>query len=157
MGKMAGMLDQHYNITDATWCISQKTRSNRIVETVEFFPQKIILPFPSSHDLETQAAADLTHSLLHPQPACPFCQVGDEDAIALKRLASIFASAKPQNTNNPLAPQYKQKIMHLRGCKPQFHLRGWQAQTQNRLPSNSSHHHNQHQIRIAGKRHLSDE
>jgi hypothetical protein len=82
-----------------------KTRSNRIVETVDFFPQKIILPFPSSHDLATQATADLTHALLHPQPGGPFCQVGDEQAIALKRLANIFVSAKPQNTNNPLAPQ----------------------------------------------------
>jgi hypothetical protein len=70
-----------------------------------FFPQKITLPFPSSHDLATQAAADLTHALLHPQPAGPFCQVGNEQTIALKRLASIFVSTKPQNTNNPLAPQ----------------------------------------------------
>jgi hypothetical protein len=82
-----------------------KTRSNRIVETVEFFPQKFILPFPSSNDLATQAAADLTHALLHPQPAGPFCQVGDEQAIALKRLASLFASTKPRNKRSPLAPQ----------------------------------------------------
>jgi hypothetical protein len=82
-----------------------KTRSNRIVETVNFFPQKIILPFPSSHDLATQAAADLTHALLHPQPAGPFCQVGEEQTITLKQLASIFVSAKPRNINNPLAPQ----------------------------------------------------
>jgi hypothetical protein len=75
------------------------------VETVEFFSQKIILPFPSSHDLATQAAADLTHALLHPQPAGPFCQVSVEQAIALKRLASIFVSAKPRNKNNSLAPQ----------------------------------------------------
>jgi hypothetical protein len=55
--------------------------------------------------LATQAAADLTHALLHPQPAGPFCQVGDEQTIALKRLASIFVSAKPRNTNYSLAPQ----------------------------------------------------
>jgi hypothetical protein len=82
-----------------------KTRSNRIVETVDFPPQKFILQFPSSHDLATQAAPDLTHALLHSQPVRPFCQVGDEQAIALKRLASTFASAKPRNRNNPLAPQ----------------------------------------------------
>jgi hypothetical protein len=82
-----------------------KTRSNRIVETVDFFPQEFILPFPSYQDLATQATADLTHALLHPQPAGPFCQVGDEQAIALKRLASIFVSAKPRNKHNPLAPQ----------------------------------------------------
>jgi hypothetical protein len=84
-----------------------KTRSHRIVETVEFFPQKIILPFPSSHDLATQAAADLTHALLHPKPAGPFCQVGDEQTIALRRLTSIFVSAKPPNATNSLAPQDK--------------------------------------------------
>jgi hypothetical protein len=85
--------------------LHHETRANRIVETVYFFPQKFILPFPSSHDLATRAAADLTHASLHPQPAVPFYQVGDEQTIALKRLASIFVSAKPKNTNNPLAPQ----------------------------------------------------
>jgi hypothetical protein len=55
--------------------------------------------------LATQAAADLTHAVLHPQPAGPLFQVGDEQAIALKRLADIFASAKSRNKNNPLAPQ----------------------------------------------------
>jgi hypothetical protein len=67
------------------------------VETVEFFSEKITLPFPSSHDLET-------HALLHPQPAGPFCQVGNEQTIALKRLASIFEAAKQRKTKNTLAP-----------------------------------------------------
>jgi hypothetical protein len=134
-----------------------KTRSERIVETVECSPHKFILQFPSSHDLATQAAAYFKHALLHPQPAGPFCQVGDEQVIALKRLASIFASTKPRNKNNPLAPKMKLKIMHLIGCKPQFHLRGWQAQTKNRFPSNTSRHHIKHQIHIAGNKHLSDE
>jgi hypothetical protein len=75
------------------------------VETVKFSPQKFTLPFPSSHGLATQAAADLTHALLHPQPAGPFYQVDNGQTIALKRLASIFVSAKRRNTNNPLAPQ----------------------------------------------------
>jgi hypothetical protein len=82
-----------------------KTRSNRIVETVDFFPHKFTLPFQSSHDLATQSAADLTHALLNPQPAGPFCQVGDEQAIALRRLLNIFVSAKTRNANNSLAPQ----------------------------------------------------
>jgi hypothetical protein len=54
-----------------------KKRGNRIVETVGFFPKKITLPFPSSQDSATQAAADLTHALLHTQPAGPFWQVGN--------------------------------------------------------------------------------
>jgi hypothetical protein len=82
-----------------------KTRSNRIVETVEFPPHKYTLPFTSSHSLATQAAADLTHALLNPQPAGPFCQVDEEQAIALRRLANIFVSATPRNPNSSLAPQ----------------------------------------------------
>jgi hypothetical protein len=75
------------------------------VETVEFFPEKITLPFPSSHNLATHAASDLTHALLHPQPAGPFCQVGNEQTIALKRLASIFETANKRKSKNTLTPQ----------------------------------------------------
>jgi hypothetical protein len=74
------------------------------VETVDFFPEKFTLPFPSSKDMATQAAADLTHAILHPQPAGPFCQVGNEQTIALKRLASIFESAKQRKTKSVLSP-----------------------------------------------------
>jgi hypothetical protein len=82
-----------------------KTRSSRVVETVEFFPHEFKLPFPSSSERATQAAADITHALLHPQPAGPFCQVGDEQAIALKRLADIFGSAKLKREKKKLTPQ----------------------------------------------------
>jgi hypothetical protein len=75
------------------------------VETVEFSPHKFKLPFPSSRDLATQAAADLTHALLNPKPAGPFFQVGDEQAITLRKLANIFVSAKPKHANDKLAPQ----------------------------------------------------
>jgi hypothetical protein len=70
-----------------------------------FFPHKFKLPFPSSSELATQAAADLTHAVLHLKPAGPFCQVGDEQAIALRKLANIFVSAKPKHGNDKLAPQ----------------------------------------------------
>jgi hypothetical protein len=74
------------------------------VETVEFSPHKFKLPFPSSSELATQAAADLTHALLNPQPAGLFCQVGDEQAIALRRLANIFGAAKLKNGKEKLTP-----------------------------------------------------
>jgi hypothetical protein len=54
-----------------------KTRGDRIVETVDFFPEKFTLPSPSPQDLATQAEVDLTRTLLHPQPAGPFFQVCD--------------------------------------------------------------------------------
>jgi hypothetical protein len=70
-----------------------KTRGERVVETVDFSPEKFTLPFPSAQDVATQATAELTHALLHPQPAGPFCKVGDEQTIDLKRLAEIFEGA----------------------------------------------------------------
>jgi hypothetical protein len=67
-------------------------------ETVDFFPEKFTSPLPSAQDLATQATAELTHALLHPQPAGPFCKVGDEQTIALKRLADIFEGATRQKS-----------------------------------------------------------
>jgi hypothetical protein len=75
------------------------------VETVEFTPHKFKLPFPSCSELATQAVTELTHALLNPQLAGPFCQVGDEQAIALRRLANIFVSAKLKYANTKLVPQ----------------------------------------------------
>jgi hypothetical protein len=74
------------------------------VETVDFFQKKITLPFPSSHNLATQDAAYLTHALLYPQPAGPFCQVGNDQTIALNQLASIFKTAKQRKSKNTLTP-----------------------------------------------------
>jgi hypothetical protein len=75
------------------------------VETVDFFPHRFKLPFPSSSERATQAAADLTHALLNPQPAGPFCEVGDEQGIALKRLADIFRATKLKRGKEKLTPQ----------------------------------------------------
>jgi hypothetical protein len=74
------------------------------VETVDFFPEKFTLPFPSAQDLATQAAADLTRALLHPQPAGPFCKVRDEQTIVLKRLANIFEGAKRRKSKVVVTP-----------------------------------------------------
>jgi hypothetical protein len=75
------------------------------VKTVKFSPQKFKIPFPSSIELATQAAADVTYALLNPQPAGPLCQVGEEQAIALRRLANISVAAKPKSGNKKLTPQ----------------------------------------------------
>jgi hypothetical protein len=55
--------------------------------------------------LATQAAADLTHALLHPQPEGQFFQVGNEQTIALNRLASIFEGVKQRKSKNTLTPK----------------------------------------------------
>jgi hypothetical protein len=54
--------------------------------------------------LVTKAATELTHALLHPQPAGPFCKVGDEQTLAFKRLADIFEGATRQKSRVVIPP-----------------------------------------------------
>jgi hypothetical protein len=75
-----------------------KTRGERVVETVDFFPENFTLPFLSAQYLATKAAAELTYALLHPQPAFPFCKVGDEQTLALRCLVNIFEGATRQKS-----------------------------------------------------------
>jgi hypothetical protein len=82
-----------------------KTRGERVVETVDFPPETFKLPFPSAQDLATKAATELTHALLHPQPAGPFCKVGEEQTLALKRLADIFEGATRQKIKSCDSPR----------------------------------------------------
>jgi hypothetical protein len=39
------------------------TRAERVVETVDFFPENFKLPFPSTQELAIKAATELTHVL----------------------------------------------------------------------------------------------
>jgi hypothetical protein len=84
-----------------------KTRGNIIVETVDFFPEKFTLPFPTPQYQATEAATELTRALLHPQPSGPFCQVGDAQTLALKRLAAIFEGATQHKTKINVPPTKK--------------------------------------------------
>jgi hypothetical protein len=78
------------------------------VETVDFPPELITFPFPSPQDLTTQAAVDLTHTLLHPKHAGPFCKVGDAQTIDLKCLADIFEGATRRKTKIVVSPTEKE-------------------------------------------------
>jgi hypothetical protein len=66
-----------------------ETRSERISDTVEFFPEKVFMPIPSSTDLAIAAARDLTNALLNPTPATAVA-MKDSELEVLKQLAEIF-------------------------------------------------------------------
>jgi hypothetical protein len=88
-GWYIGLALEHYRCYTA---YINKTRGERVVETVDFFPKKIKLPFLSTQELATKSAKELTHALFYPQPAGPFFKVGDEQKLALKRLADKGAT-----------------------------------------------------------------
>jgi hypothetical protein len=85
----------------------KKNRGEHVVETVGFFSEKFELPFLSTQELATQAAKELIYALLHPQPVGPFCKFGDEQMLALKRLADIFEGATRLHKSRVLIPPAK--------------------------------------------------
>jgi hypothetical protein len=66
------------------------TASERIVDTLEFFPHNYQMPRLSSTDRLIMAANDMTDSLQNPHLDVPFTQVGDDTISALTALAEIF-------------------------------------------------------------------
>jgi hypothetical protein len=54
--------------------------------------------------MATKVATELIYALLHPQPAGPFCKVGDEQTLALKRFADIFEGATRQKSRVVIPP-----------------------------------------------------
>jgi hypothetical protein len=117
-----------------------KTRGDIIVETVEFFPEKFTLPFPTPQDQATKAATELTRALLHPQPAGPFCQVGDAQTLALKRLAAIFEGATQHKTKIHVPPTKKND----NNAPPRVPPRVSPPRVPNTTAQNLSPQHNNH-------------
>jgi hypothetical protein len=79
------------------------TTSERIVDTLEFFPHNYQMPQLSSTDRLLMAAKDMTDALQNPHPEVPFASVGDDTISALTDLAAIF-KLKLRQTPSP-APQ----------------------------------------------------
>jgi hypothetical protein len=90
------------------------TASERIVDTLEFFPQNYQMPQLSSTDRLLLAAKDMTDDLQNPHPEVPFTRVGDGTILALTELAAIF-KLKLRQTPSP-APQAAPPKVTQRPC-----------------------------------------
>jgi hypothetical protein len=66
------------------------TSSERIVDTLEFFPHNYQMPQLSSTNRLLMAAKDMTDALQNPLPEVPFASIGDDTISALAELAAIF-------------------------------------------------------------------
>jgi hypothetical protein len=88
-GKMDGTLDLPSNIIDVTQCTSIK------------------LEFSSTKDLAVEASRQITHALLHQQPAGPFTQVGNDNMFTLEQLAVIFKGAFLRHRRSLTTPPAK--------------------------------------------------
>jgi hypothetical protein len=66
------------------------TASERIVDTLQFFPHNYQMPQLSSTDRLLMAAKDMADALQNPHPEVPFARVGDDTISALAELTAIF-------------------------------------------------------------------
>jgi hypothetical protein len=79
---------------------SSATASERIVDTIEFFPHNYQMPQLSSADRLLMDAKDTMDALQNPHPEVPFARVGDGTILALAELVAIF-KLKLQQTPSP--------------------------------------------------------
>jgi hypothetical protein len=79
------------------------TASERIVDTLEFFPHNYQMPQLLSTDRLLMAAKDMTDAFQNPHPDVPFASVGDDTKEALADLAAIF-KLKLQQAPSPATP-----------------------------------------------------
>ena len=83
-------------------CYIPTTNTERIAETVDFFPKHVKLHSISLRYAATKVAQDLIHAIKHPTPSSITLQFGDETIRALERLAAIFATnLKPLQLSFP--------------------------------------------------------
>jgi hypothetical protein len=78
--------------------------SERIIDTLEFFPRNSPMPQISSTDRLIMAANDMTDALKHPHLDVPFATIGDDTITALSQLETIFKN----KFQKPSAPELRQ-------------------------------------------------
>jgi hypothetical protein len=84
------------------------TASERIVDTLEFFPPNYQMPQLSSTNRLLMAAKDMNDNLQDPHPAVPFSSVGDDTVEALADLAAILK--KTQHAPSPATQASPAKV-----------------------------------------------
>jgi hypothetical protein len=89
---------------------SSTTASERIVDTLEFFPHTYQMPQLSSTDRLRMAAKYMADALQNPHPDVPFASVGDDTIAALTDLAAIF-KLKLQQAPSPATRASPAKVV----------------------------------------------
>jgi hypothetical protein len=76
------------------------TASERIVDTLEFFPHNYHMPQLSSTDRLIMASKDMTDALQNPHPEVPFTQVGYDTISAPTELVENFKLKLRKKSNS---------------------------------------------------------
>jgi hypothetical protein len=66
-----------------------KTRSERITDTVKLFPQEIEMPFPTPTEIAVEATKTLIRTLQNPVPSTPFAHQPYDRTTAIRTIVDI--------------------------------------------------------------------
>jgi hypothetical protein len=88
------------------------TASERIVDTLEFFPHNYQMPQLSSTERLLMSAKDMTDALQNPHPEVPFASVRDDTIAALTDLAAIFKLKLRQTTSPAIQASPTKVVQH---------------------------------------------
>jgi hypothetical protein len=80
------------------------TASERIIDTLDFFPHNSPMPQMSSMDRLLMTAQDKTDALKQPNPNVPFATIEDDTISALATLTDTFTHKKVQKDSSSRNP-----------------------------------------------------
>jgi hypothetical protein len=86
-GWYSGPATEHYHCYRV---FINKTRAERITNTVEFFPQEIEMPFPTPTEVAIEATKTLIRTLQNPVPSTPFAHQPHDRNAAIRTITDIF-------------------------------------------------------------------
>jgi hypothetical protein len=79
---------------------TNKTKAERITDTVEFFPQHTTVPHMSTDDIAIQAAEDLIAAINQPITKKSICPIGNKQMEAIRQISDLYQ----QHTLNQRKP-----------------------------------------------------
>jgi hypothetical protein len=79
-----------------------ETRTERICDTVSWFPKKVTMPIASSNQLILAGIQDILHALQHPSPGSPLSPLTDSHVHSLRQLTTILTGIVSPTTVDPL-------------------------------------------------------
>jgi hypothetical protein len=97
------------------------TASERIVDTLEYFPHNYPMPQLASTGRLLMASQDMTDAFRNPHPDVPFAIVGGGTIASLAHLAAIFKlklQPTPSYTSHASPPKVEQRHMHIPSSLP---------------------------------------
>ena len=91
-----------------------KSKAERVTDTIELFPQKVPMPYMTKTDVAIQSIAEIIRLLQHPD-AIPISKVGTKQIDAIKQVAPIFKLPRPDKVSTPVsAPRVPNNVTAAR-------------------------------------------